>query len=184
MVGTSTARLGLYKPNAADDVDVDQDLNANYDKLDLIGKKSEPITNPMVKRNAADSATSATEVLWETLTVALKTNHWYEVAWDFRYNTTVAVGVNPNGVVSIRFKAGGSVATTDPQIARKGVSNNTTTSAGKHVATVFDVPADGSYTIGCSGNSGGVNTLNILASGGTDNTGIDRCLWVKDLGEK
>ena len=185
MVGTSTARLTLYKPNPADDVDVNQDINANYDKIDLLGKKAEPITNPFIKRNTADAVTSGTDLLFETLTVALKVNHWYEVTWSGQYNTSVIVTNSPNGLMNLRLKAGGTVVVVDPVIATGTPMNNQATSPRFTIGTVFDVPADGSYTLGMSANSGsGANTLNILASGGTDNTGNKRCFWVKDLGEK
>lgn len=184
MAPTLTSRLQLSKPDPNDFVNVLVDLDGNYDKIDLLDKKPSPITQPFIKRNTADAVSSATDSVFETLTVDLKTNHWYEVRSEFRMNTSVAVGVNPNGVASIRFKAGVSVANTDTQLARRGVSNNTTTSYGVSIGQVFDVPASGSYTFGLSVNSGGANTLNILASGGADNTGIDRCFWVRDMGEK
>ena len=185
MVGTSTARLTLYKPDPADNVNVSTDLNANLDKVDLLGKKPEPITNPFIKRNTADSVTSGTDLLFETLTVALKANHWYEIQWSGQYNTSVIITNSPNGLMNLRFKAGGSVTISDTALATGTPMNNQATSPRFTLGTVFDVPADGSYTFGMSANSGsGANTLNILASGGPDNTGIRRCMWVKDLGEK
>jgi hypothetical protein len=185
VVGTNTARLTLYKPNPADTVDVNQDLNANMDKLDLLGKKAEPITNPFIKRNNADAVTSGTDLLFETLTVILKTNHWYEVQWSGQYNTSLAINTTPNSVMFIRIKAGGSVTTSDTQICKGTPPNINNSSPRFHMGTTFDVSADGTYTFGITANSGGgTNTLNLLASGGTDNTGISRCFWVKDLGEK
>lgn len=184
MVGTSTARLTLYKPDPNDNVNVSTDLNANMDKVDLLGKKPEPITNPFIKRNTADAIPSGSEVLCETLTVALKANHWYEAMFQSQYNTSLAVNTTPNGVVSVRLKAGGSVTTTDPQIAIGTPPNQSNCSPRFSCGETFDVPADGSYTLGVTANSGGANTLNLVASGGADNTGNKRCLWVKDLGEK
>lgn len=184
MVGTSTARLQLYKPNPADNVDVNQDLNANYDKVDLLGKKAEPITNPFIKRNTADAVSSGTDLMFETLTVTLKANHWYEAHIHFKYNTTNAINTTPNGGYDIRLKSGGSVAVGDPSIVNGGLPNINNTSPNHHAGGTFDVPTDGTYTLGFSANSGGANTVNILASGGSDNTGNKRCLWVKDLGEK
>jgi hypothetical protein len=35
VAGTNTTRLALYKPNAADDINVDTDLNGNLDSIDL-----------------------------------------------------------------------------------------------------------------------------------------------------
>lgn len=184
MVGTSTARLQLYKPNPADNVDVNQDLNANADKIDLLGKKPEPVTNPFIKRNTSDGVTSGTDTMFETLTVLLKANHWYETWFHGSANTTLAAGT-PNGAFSIRLKAGGSVAVADPAIANCGFFNVSTTSPFVTFGSPFDVPTDGTYTLGLSANSGGAgNTLNINSSGGADNTGNRRCLWVKDLGEK
>lgn len=184
MVGTSTARLTLYKPDPADNVDVNQDLNANADKVDLLGKNALPITNPFIKRNTADAVASGTDLMFETLTVVLKTNRWYEAGIHFRYNTANAVNTTPNGGFDIHLKAGGSVAVGDPSIVNGGLANISNTSPTHHAAGTFDVPADGTYTLGLSANSGGANTVNILASGGADNTGNKRCLWVKDLGEK
>jgi len=185
VVGTSTARLGLYKPDPNDDVDVSQDLNANLDKLDLLGKKPEPISNPFIKRNTADAVTSGTDLLFESLTLTLKTNHWYEAMFQCQFNTSLAVNTTPNGLISIRFKAGGSVGIADQQIAKGTPPNQSNCSPRFSLGETFDVPADGSYTFGVTANSGGAgNTLNILAAGGTDNTGNARCLWVKDLGEK
>lgn len=185
MVGTNTARLTLYKPDPNDNVNVAQDINANYDKLDLVGKKPEPISNPLIKRNTADAVTSGTDLLFETLTVVLKTNHWYEAMLQCQFNTSLAVNTTPNGLISIRLKAGGSVAISDPQIAKGTPPNQSNCSPRFSLGEPFDVPADGTYTLGVTANSGGgTNTLNILAAGGTDNTGNARCLWVKDLGEK
>lgn len=184
MVGTSTARLTLYKPNPADNVDVNQDLNANMDKIDLLGKKAEPITNPFIKRNSADNSASGTNVMFETLTVTLKVNHWYAVFISCKYNTSLAINTTPNGTGNIHLKAGGSVVIGDPQIATGAMPNISNTSPRFTMGETFDVPADGSYTLGFSANSGGANTINILASGGADNTGNQRCFWVQDLGEK
>jgi len=184
VVGTSTARLTLYKPDPNDNVDVNQDINANYDKIDLLGRKPEPISNPFIKRNTADNAPSGTNVMFETMTLVLKANHWYQVFWSGQYNTTLAINTTPNGTGNIHLKAGGSVAVGDPQIATGAMPNISNTSPRFTVGETFDVPADGSYTLGFSANSGGANTINILASGGTDNTGNKRCFWVIDLGEK
>jgi hypothetical protein len=185
VVGTNTARLTLYKPDPNDNVDVNQDINANYDKVDLLGKKAEPITNPFVKRNTSDVINSATQSVLETLTVVLKTNHWYEIIAGFRYSTSVVVGNNPMASSELKFKLGGSVAITDPPLARATMINCATGPIRQTYGTTFDVPADGTYTFGNCVDSGGAgNTITILASGGTDNTGFDRCMWIKDLGEK
>lgn len=187
MATTSTARLQLLRvtPNTGEKVLVQLDLNDNWDKIDLLGARPDKLPAAPVKRNTADAVTSATDSIFDTWTGILKTNHWYEVTSEFRMNTTVAVGTNPNGVASIRLKAGATVANTDTQVVRRGIVNSTTSSYGVRLGHVFDVPADGTYTLGLSVNSGGAgNTVNILASGGTDNTGMDRCFWVKDLGEK
>lgn len=185
MVGTSTSRLTLYKPDPNDNVNVSTDLNANMDKIDLLGRKAEPITNPFVKRNNPDNTTnSVADILLETLTVALKTNHWYELIWSGQYNTSGAVGSTPNGTCRVRFKAGGSVGTADTILVEGNLASNNQTSQRANLITTFDVPADGSYTFGFCYQSGNPSTLNILASGGTDNTGIHRCMFIKDLGEK
>jgi hypothetical protein len=184
MVATSTPRLQLAKPDPNDFVNVLTDLDANYDKVDLLGKNPAPITTPFIKRNTADAASSGTNVMFETLTVVLKANHWYDTIESCKYNTTLAINSTPNGTGNIHLKAGGSVAVGDPQIASGAMPNINNTSPRFTIGTTFDVPADGTYTLGFSANSGGANTINIIASGGTDNTGNQRCFWVRDLGEK
>jgi len=185
MVGTSTTRLQLYKPNAADNVNVDTDINANMDKLDLLGKNVVGLISAHVKRNTADAVTSGTNSMFETLTGVFKAGRWYRVVWAFRYNTSLGAGTTPNGTCNIHLKSGGSVAVGDPAVGDTNVLNQNGTNPRIHIETVFDVPADGTYTLGCSANSGGgTNTLNIIASGGTDNTGKARILYVQDAGEK
>jgi hypothetical protein len=184
MVATSTPRLQLAKPDPNDFVNVLTDLDANYDKVDLLGKNPAPITTPFIKRNTADAASSGTNVMFETLTVTLKANHWYDVIESCQYNTTLAINTTPNGTGNIHLKAGASVAIGDPQIATGAMPNISNTSPKWTCGTTFDVPSDGTYTLGFSANAGGANTINILASGGADNTGNKRCLWVRDLGEK
>jgi hypothetical protein len=181
---TLTSRLQLSKPDPNDFVNVLTDLDGNYDKIDLLGKRPDQVPSAPVKRNNADAVTNGTDLLFETWTGTLKTNHWYEVVFQCTYNTSGAINSTPNGLVSIRFKAGGSVAVGDTQLAKGTPPNINNTSPRWGISHVFDVPADGPYTLGITANSGGANTLNILASGGTDNTGTTRCLWVKDMGEK
>lgn len=185
MAPTLTSRLQLSKPDPNDFVNVLTDLDGNYDKIDLLAKRPDQVPAAPVKRNNADNVTSSSDSLFETWTGPLKANHWYEVQWSGQYNTSLAVNTTPNGIVNIRLKAGGSVTTSDPIIAKGTPPNINNSSPRFHMGHVFDVPTDGSYTLGVSCNSGGgTNTLNILASGGTDNTGNARCFWVKDLGEK
>jgi len=188
MATTSTARLQLLKatPGTGELVLVQPFLNDNWDKVDALGKKPEPISNPFIKRNTADAVSSGTQTVFENLTVVLKAGRWYEVAAAFRYNTTVAVGVNPTGSAVIRIKAGGGpVVNTDTAVAISSIPNcNTASPKWSVFSGPIDVTVDGTYTFGLSLDAGGVNTLNILASGGTGNSGTDRCLWVKDLGEK
>lgn len=184
MAPTFTTRLQLSKPDPNDFVAVLVDLDANYDKVDLLGKNPSPITTPFIKRNTSDGVTSGTDSLFETLTVALKANRWYEAWFHGSANTTLAAGT-PNGAFSIRLKAGGTVVVGDPAIANCGFFNVSTTSPFVTFGSPFDVPSDGPYTLGLTANSGGAgNTLNINSSGGADNTGNRRCLWVRDLGEK
>lgn len=184
MAPTLTSRLQLSKPDPDDFVNVLTDLDGNYDKLDNLAKRSDQLPAAPVKRNSADAATSGTDVLFETITATLKANRWYEVTFSFQYNTTLAVNTTPNGTVNIRLKAGGSVLISDPVIAKGTPPNQSNTSPRFTFNHVFDVPSDGPYTVGVTANSGGANTLTIVASGGTDNTGNARCFWIKDLGEK
>lgn len=183
MVGTSTPRLQLYKPDDGDNVNVDTDLNANMDKVDLLGKNPVGVVG-LIRRNTADAVTSATNSMFETLTVNLKAGRWYRVLWAFRYNNS-ASAPPPSSTVQVHLKAGGTVAVGDPIICTGNVTTQNATNPRMTLDTLFDVPTDGSYTLGCSGNSGtGALTLNILASGGTDNTGVSRILYVQDGGEK
>jgi hypothetical protein len=184
MAPTLTTRLQLSKPDPNDFVQVLVDLDGNYDKIDLLAKRPDQVPAAPVKRNTADAVSSGTDLLFESWTGTLKTNHWYEVQFQCQYNTSLAVNTTPNGTISIRLKAGGSVLVSDPQIAKGTAPNQSNTSPRWSMSHVFDVPSDGAYTLGVTANSGGANTLNIVASGGTDNTGNTRCFWVKDLGEK
>lgn len=184
MAPTLTSRLQLSKPDPNDFVNVLTDLDGNYDKIDLLAKRPDQVPAAPVKRNTADAVTSGTDLLFETWTGTLKTNHWYEVQFQCQYNTSLAVNTTPNGTISIRLKAGGSVLVSDPQVAKGTAPNQNNTSPRWSMSHVFDVPSDGAYTLGVTANSGGANTLNIVAAGGTDNTGNTRCFWVKDLGEK
>lgn len=185
MAPTLTSRLQLSKPDPNDFVNVLTDLDGNYDKIDLLDKKPSPITQPFVKRNQIDTINSGTQSVLETLSIALKTNHWYELTASFRYNTSVAVGGSPTPTGEIKYKVGGTVATSDPPLCRTNMTNCNTASPRLTISTIFDVPTSATYTLGlCVDSGSGANTITMLASGGTDNTGFDRCLWVKDLGEK
>jgi hypothetical protein len=56
-MGTSTTHLNLWKPDPADDVDVEQDLNENYDKLDTaIADLDAVIPTPFPKLHAYQSS--------------------------------------------------------------------------------------------------------------------------------
>lgn len=89
MVGTNTARLNLYKPNPADNVDVNQDINANYDKIDLAVPIQQSLEAPAT--GDATLTTSAADVPGASITfnttsanaVALIT-----VEWDWRLTAT------------------------------------------------------------------------------------------------
>lgn len=184
MAPTLTSRLQLSKPDPDDFVNVLVDLDGNYDKIDLLAKRPDQIPSAPVKRNTADAATSGTDQLFETWTGNLKTNHWYEMIFSFQYNTSLGINTTPNGSINIRFKSGGSVGTGDTILAKGNLPNINNTSPRYTFMHTFDVPSDGAYTFGVCANSGGANTLNILASGGTDNTGTARSFWIKDMGEK
>lgn len=184
MAPTLTSRLQLSKPDPNDFVQVLVDLDANFDKIDLLGKKASPIANPFIKRNTADASNSGTNVMFDTLSLPFSANHWYDVIMMLQYNTSTATAGTPNGTGNLHLKAGGSVVIGDPIISTGNIATNNQTNPKWSTGTVFDVPTDGTYTIGFSCNAGGAVTLNILASGGTDNTGNKRCLWVRDLGEK
>lgn len=188
MATTSTPRLQLLKttPGTGELVNVALDLNDNWDKLDLLDKRGGQLLFEPVKRNTADAIPNATNVLMEVGTAVFRANRWYRVVWTFGYNTTLAVGTSPNGAVDIRLKAGGTVAITDQSIASSGIGNINTTSPRFQLEGIFDVPTDGTYTLGCTANSGGANTLNIVASGAASpgNTAKSRLFYVEDKGEK
>lgn len=187
MATTSTSRLQLLKPTPGTGqlVSVGTDLNDNWDKVDVLGKNPTGLVFAPVKRNTADAVTSGTNSMFETGTGFFKAGHWYRVCWGFRYNTTLGSGGAPNSTGNIHLKAGGTVAVGDPIIADSNMWSQNNTNPRVTIDHIFDVPTDGTYTLGCSANSGGGgNTLNILASGGTDNTGKARILYVEDKGEK
>lgn len=187
MVTTSTARLQLLKPTpgTGEPVLVQADLNDNWDKIDNAAVGPGKLPTVAVKRNTLDAVNSASQLVLETLTAVLKASHWYEINSYFRANSSVAIGSSPNGTVEIKYKAGGTVANSDPPLARSNIHNCNTASPSTRISMVFDVPTDGTYTFGVCVDSGTTgNTVNILASGGAGNLGFDRCFWVKDLGEK
>ncbi len=188
MATTSTPRLQLLKPTpgSGEPVNVGLDLNDNWDKLDLLDKRGGQLMFEPVKRNTADAILNATNVLMEQGSGSFRAGRWYKVVWAFNYNTTGAVGTSPNGQTDIRLKAGGSVLISDPAVVSSGIPNINTTSPRYHLEGIFDVPIDGAYTLGCTANSGGANTLNILASGATSpgNTANKRLFYVEDKGEK
>lgn len=185
---TSTPRLQLVKAvvGSGEAVAAGQSLWDNFDKIDTLAANPAKVSAAPVKRNTADAVTSATDSMFDTWTGVLKTGHWYEVNYSFRYNTTLAPNTSPNPTVSLRLKAGGTVLVGDPAVVQ-GTPDNVGggTNRAMLMGGTFDVPVDGSYTLGASVNSGGAgNTINIIASGGTDNTGNKRCFWIKDMGEK
>lgn len=186
MAITSTARLQLVKPTpgTGEDVSVQEHLNDNWDKVDnaFVGPSKLPAAP--VRRNTADSVTSATDSLFETWTGVLKANQNYKAEWAAQVNTTQAIGNLPNCSASLRLAAGASGSISDAQIAFANIPNNNATSPRYKLDTPFTVPADGTYTVSFTANSGGgTNTLNILASGGAGNLGNKRYLMVSPLGE-
>lgn len=184
MPPTSTPRLQLSKPDPDDFVNVLLDLDANYDKIDALGKNPVGVPFAPVKKNSADTPTSATFIMCETGTGNFKQNRWYYVEWRFRSHTSIAAGGTPNGTAAIRLISGGVGAITDPDIADTTILNTSVADPSTIVHTTFDVPSDGAYTLSCTANSGGANTVTILASAGVGNAGHDRVLFVMDLGEK
>lgn len=187
MATTSTSRLQLLKPTpgTGENVSVAAHLNDNWDKVDLLGKNAIGLVAAPVKRNTTDAVTSGTNSMFETLTGVFKAGRWYRVVWGFRASTSLAGSTTPNSTANVHLKAGGTVAVADPVIADANVWNQNNTNPRTTIDHIFDVPTDGTYTLGCSANSGGgTNTLTILASGGTDNTGKARILYVEDKGEK
>jgi hypothetical protein len=142
----------------------------------------------LTKRNVADSVTSGVDSLFETLTIpGMKAARYYKAVWTF--NTNASGTVNPpNGSANIRLSAvGAAVTASDTSIRSVGIINQTTTSPGVVVETIFTVPTDGTYQLGACANSGGASTtLNILASGvaGDANLANKRAFWCEDMGLK
>lgn len=188
MSTVNTPRLQLVKavPGSGEPVTSGQSLWDNMDKIDALAANPAKVAAAPVKRNTADAVTSGTDLLFETWTGVLKTGHWYEANFSFRFNTSLAPNTTPNSTLAIRLKAGGTVAVGDPAIVSGSPDNvGGGVSRSTYFGGTFDVPSDGTYTLGVSANSGGAgNTLNIIAAGGIDNTGNKRCFWIKDLGEK
>lgn len=142
----------------------------------------------LVKRNVQDSNSSQTDSLFETLTISgMRTTRYYKAVWVFNTNASGAVNP-PNGSANIRLSAvGAAVSINDPAIRTQGIINQVYTNPGIVVGTIFAVPADGTYQLGCSANSGaasGGTTLTILASGAANeaNAANKRAFWVEDMG--
>ncbi len=186
MATTSTARLQLLKPTpgTGELVNVQADLNDNWDKIDnaFVGPSKLPAAP--VRRNLADAVTSGTDSIFDTWTGVLKANQNYIAKWAGECHTSLGSGTTPNPALSLRLIAGASGASTDPQIATSGFTNQNSHSPRAYLETPFTVPADGTYTVSFTANSGGgTNTLNILASGGVGNAGNKRFLMVVPAGE-
>ncbi|WP_103344082.1 hypothetical protein [Amycolatopsis sp. CA-126428] len=144
----------------------------------------------LVKRNVQDTNTTQADGLFETLTIpGMRTTRYYKAVWTFNTNASGAVNP-PNGTANIRLSAvGAPVSTADPVIRTQGIINQVYTNPAIIVETIFTVPTDGTYQLGCSANSGaasGGTTLTILASGaaGEANAANKRAFWVEDMGLK
>ncbi|OXM69649.1 hypothetical protein [Amycolatopsis vastitatis] len=144
----------------------------------------------LVKRNVQDTNTTQADSLFETLTITgMRATRYYKAVWVFNTNASGAVNP-PNGTASIRLSAvGAAVTINDPAIRTQGIINQVYTNPGIVVETIFTVPVDGTYQLGCSANSGaasGGTTLTILASGAANeaNAANKRAFWVEDMGIK
>lgn len=140
----------------------------------------------VTKRNQADAIPSGTNVLLETLNIpGMKASRWYKAVWTFGSSGSAAGP--PNATANIHLSAvGAAVTTADPVIRTGNVINQNATNPITVVETVFTVPTDGTYNLGCSANSGGAITTTILASGaaGDVNAANKRAFWVEDMGLK
>lgn len=186
MATTSTARLQLLKPTpgTGEKVLVQLDLNDNWDKIDAAFIGPSKLPSAPVRRNSADAVTSATDSLFETWTGVLKANQNYVAKWASQCNTSLGSGTTPNPAISLRLVAGATGSNADPIIATGGFTNQNSHSPRAILDSPFTVPADGTYTVSFTANSGGgTNTLNILASGGVGNAGNKRYLMVTPHGE-
>lgn len=90
MVGTSTARLNLYKPDPNDFVNVSTDLNANMDKIDLavpLLQELEAVcsADTTINTGAPADVTGATLTFNTTVANAIAK---VEVTWDWRLTAT------------------------------------------------------------------------------------------------
>lgn len=138
----------------------------------------------LTKRNTLDSIPSGTNVMLETLTITgMKAARYYKAVWTFGSSGSAAGP--PNATANIHLSAvGAAVTTADPIIRQGNVINQNATNPIVVVETVFTVPTDGTYSLGCSANSGGAITTTILASGaaGDANTANKRAFWIEDMG--
>ncbi len=142
----------------------------------------------LIKRNVQDQNSSQVDGLFETLTIpGMRTTRYYKATWSFNTNATGAVNP-PNGTANIRLSAvGATVSINDSAIRSQGIVNQVYTSPGIVVETIFTVPADGTYQLGCTAQSGaasGGTVLTILAAGavGDVNAANKRAFWVEDMG--
>ncbi|MGW5720771.1 hypothetical protein ACWEVP_31680 [Amycolatopsis sp. NPDC003865] len=140
----------------------------------------------VTKRNITDAIPSGTNVMMETLNIpGMKASRWYKAVWTFGSSGSAAGP--PNASANIHLSAvGAAVSINDPIIRTGNVINQTATNPITVVETVFTVPTDGTYNLGCSANSGGAITTTILASGaaGDTNAANKRAFWVEDMGLK
>lgn len=141
----------------------------------------------LTKRNTTDNVASATNLMFETLTISgMKATKWYKAVWTFGSSGSAAGP--PNATASIHLSAvGAAVTVADPIIRQGNVINQNATNPVVVLETIFSVPSDGTYSLGCSANSGGATmTTTILASGaaGDVNAAKSRCFYVEDMGLK
>lgn len=95
MPGTNTSRLALYKPDAADDINVGTDLNANYDAIDLnvgyhVCTSSTRPSSPFVGQSILETDTG--KILFRT-----NSSSWQEI---FSSGTQLSLNNTSNATLS------------------------------------------------------------------------------------
>ena len=91
-MGTNTPNLQLFKPDPdLDNVNVETDLNDNYDKLDTAVQDALDGSNAttLVERSANSAGVTA-ETIVDTLVFAAVDGQRYKIVWDGAFFSTIA----------------------------------------------------------------------------------------------
>lgn len=92
-MGTNTPNLQLFKPDPDDDnVNVQLDINDNYDKIDLAVQDALDGTTStaLIERTSNNPSGVTAETIADTLTFAAVNGQRYKIVWDGAFFSTVA----------------------------------------------------------------------------------------------